>query len=75
MQIRFLYRTIHMKLISQYRPEGACIKQGEPLGRGERGMGSEGGVSTHPTGEQSGRELAPQHKGGFPSKSEKGSEG
>jgi hypothetical protein len=38
-------------------------------------MGSEWGVSTQPTGEQSGQKLAPRHKGEFPSKSEGGSEG
>jgi hypothetical protein len=64
-----------MKPISQCRPGRACIKQGEPLGRGKGEWGVRGGVSTQPTGEQSGQELAPRHKGGFPSKSEGGSEG
>jgi hypothetical protein len=32
---------------------------------GERGMKEWGGVSIQPTGDQSGREFAPRHKGGI----------
>jgi hypothetical protein len=32
---------------------------------GERGMGERGGFSIQPTWVQSGREIAPRHKGGF----------
>jgi hypothetical protein len=39
------------------------------VGEGEKGMGEEGGgVSIQPTRDQSGREFAPRHRGGIPSK-------
>jgi hypothetical protein len=39
------------------------------IGEREKGMGRKGGeVSIQPTRDQSGREFAPPHKGGSPSK-------
>ncbi len=40
----------------------------ETVGKGEKGMGRKGGVRIQPTRVQSGREFAPQHRGGIPSK-------
>jgi hypothetical protein len=40
------------------------------IGEREKGIGRNrgGGVSRQPTRDQSGRELAPRHRGGIPSK-------
>ncbi len=56
-----------MKPISQCHRRRACICNGEPLGEGEKGMGSKWGgeVSIQPTRDPSGRESHHDAKEGF----------
>jgi hypothetical protein len=61
-------RTVsdYVKPISQCRHRRACIWNEEPLGEGEKGMGSKrGGVSIWPTRDLSGRESHHDAKEGF----------
>jgi hypothetical protein len=59
-----MYRTMQSRYRNVVMREHA-FEQGEPLGRGKGNGEGEGGFSLLPTGDKSGREFVPRHKGGI----------